>query len=121
MFGQNGLLNCMKRLHQQVFHKAIIRRFIWIQERYPRRPESFTQAIAGNLTWGKSNKVYILGELMAHKEDLRICRSTTGLGWNFINTPIAHAGLNIRGSIPAGTRSKAIYLFEANYWQRASP
>ena len=35
------------------------------------------------------------------------------LGWNFVNCQIGHAGLNIRGSIPAGTRSKAIYLFEA--------
>ncbi len=74
--------------------------------------QSFKQAIAGNLTWGQVHPGLQFGRIAGPQKKHGFAEAQIALGWNFINTPIAHAGLNIRGSIPAGTRSEAIYLFE---------
>lgn len=73
---------------------------------------SFTQAIQGNLTWGQVTQPLNFGKINNPKGISGFAEAQLALGWNFINTPLAHVGLNLRGSIPAGTRSKAIYLFE---------
>lgn len=72
---------------------------------------SFTQAINGGLSWGDVRALEF-GRIDKPKGISGFAEAQIALGWNFINTPLGHAGLNIRGSIPAGTRSKAIYLFE---------
>ena len=72
---------------------------------------SFTQAINGGLSWGDVRALEF-GRIDKPKGISGFAEAQVALGWNFINTPLTHAGLNIRGSIPAGTRSKAIYLFE---------
>ena len=73
---------------------------------------SFTQAIEGGLTWGQVKDGIQFGRINKPKGISGFAEAQVALGWNFVNTPIGHAGLNLRGSIPAGTRSKAIYLFE---------
>ncbi len=73
---------------------------------------SFTQAIAGGLTWGQVSQPLQFGRIAGAQSAHGFAEAQLALGWNFINCPNGHAGLNIRGSIPAGTRSKAIYLFE---------
>lgn len=73
---------------------------------------SFTQAIAGNLTWGDVTQPLQFGRIAGAQSEHGFAEAQVALGYNFINCEIGHAGLNIRGSIPAGTRSKAIYLFE---------
>lgn len=72
---------------------------------------SFTQAIDGGLTWGQVRALEF-GRIDKPKGKSGFAEAQIAIGWNFINTPLAHVGLNLRGSIPAGTRSKAIYLFE---------
>jgi hypothetical protein len=72
---------------------------------------SFTQAINGGLSWGQVRALEF-GRIDKPKGISGFAEAQIALGWNFINTPLAHAGINIRGSVPAGTRSKAIYLFE---------
>jgi hypothetical protein len=74
--------------------------------------ESFTQAIAGGLTWGQVQRGIQFGRINRPRGISGFAEAQVALGWNFINTPLGHAGLNIRGSIPAGTESQAIYLFE---------
>ena len=73
---------------------------------------SFTQAIAGGLTWGQVSQPLQFGRIAGSQSKHAFAEAQLALGWNFINCPLGHAGLNIRGSIPAGTRSKAIFLFE---------
>lgn len=78
----------------------------------PAPANSFKQAIAGNLTWGDVKQSLLFGRIDGAQRKSGFAEAQLALGWNFINNSIAHAGLNIRGSIPAGTRSKAVYLFE---------
>ena len=73
---------------------------------------SFKQAIAGGLTWGQVTQPLQFGRIAGSQSKSGFAEAQVALGWNFVNRPNGHAGLNIRGSIPAGTRSKAIYLFE---------
>lgn len=73
---------------------------------------SFMQAIAGNLTWGQVTQPLQFGRITRAQSESGFAEAQLAFGWNFVNCEIGHAGLNIRGSIPAGTRSKAIYLFE---------
>lgn len=73
---------------------------------------SFTQAIAGNLTWGQVIQPLEFGRIAGSQSKRGFAEAQVALGWNFVNCPLGHAGFNIRGSIPAGTRSQAIYLFE---------
>lgn len=72
---------------------------------------SFTQAINGGLTWGQVRALEF-GRIDNPKGISGFAETQVAIGWNFINTPLGHVGLNLRGSIPAGTRSKALYLFE---------
>lgn len=74
--------------------------------------ESFTQAIAGGLTWGQVTRGLQFGRINSPKGISGFAEPQLAIGYNFINSEIAHAGFNLRGSIPAGTHSKAIYLFE---------
>lgn len=72
---------------------------------------SFAQAINGGLAWGDVRPLEF-GRIDKPKGISGFAEAQIALGWNFINCPLGHLGINIRGSIPAGTRSKAIYLFE---------
>lgn len=74
--------------------------------------QSFIQAIAGNLTWGQVSQPLKFGRIDGAHSQRGFAEAQIALGWNFINDECEHAGFNIRGSIPAGTRSKAIFLFE---------
>ena len=74
--------------------------------------QSFKQAIAGNLTWGQVGQGLQFGKINGPRSTSGFAEAQVALGWNFVNNECGHIGLNIRGSIPAGTRSKAIYLFE---------
>lgn len=77
----------------------------------PAPAASFTQAINGELAWGDVRALEF-GRIDKPKGISGFAEAQLALGWNFINCPLGHLGANIRGSIPAGTRSKAIYLFE---------
>ena len=78
----------------------------------PAPATSFEQAIAGNLTWGDVSQPLLFGRIAGPQSKKGFAEAQLALGWNFLNSSIGHAGLNIRGSIPAGNRSQAIYLFE---------
>ncbi len=73
---------------------------------------SFTRAIQGNLTWGQVTQGLKYGLIDSPPTLSGFAEAQIAIGWNFINTPLGHAGLNLRGSIPGGTRSKAVYMFE---------
>ncbi len=74
--------------------------------------QSFEQAIAGDLTWGQVTRGIEFGRITGSHSKKGWAEPQIAIGWNFVNTPCQHLGINLRGSIPAGTRSEAIYLFE---------
>ena len=78
----------------------------------PAPAQTFKQAIAGGLTWGQVTQGLQFGKIDGPRRTSGFAEAQIALGWNFANSPIGHAGFNLRGSIPAGTRSQAIYLFE---------
>lgn len=73
---------------------------------------SFTQAIAGNLAWGQMQDPLRFGRIVGPQRKSGLAEPQIALGYNIINTPISHFGIALRGSIPAGTRSTAEFLFE---------
>lgn len=74
--------------------------------------QSFKQAIAGGLTWGDVSRPLEFGIINGPHSKSGFAEAQIAIGWNYINYPYAHAGFAIRGSIPAGPRSQALYLFE---------
>lgn len=73
--------------------------------------QSFEQAMAGGLTWGQVTQGIEYGKISGAQSKRGWSEPQLAIGWDFVNTPEQHMGINIRGSIPAGTRSDGIYLF----------
>jgi len=73
---------------------------------------SFTQAIAGELKWGQVTQPLANGLINGPHHAASLAEAQIAVGYNFYNDAFGHAGLNIRGSIPAGTRSDGILLFQ---------
>ena len=78
----------------------------------PAPATSFTQAIAGDFTWGQVTRGLEFGRINGPQSKSGFTEAQVAVGWNFANNDYGHAGFNIRGSIPGGTPSEAVYLFE---------
>ena len=74
--------------------------------------QSFEQAMAGGLTWGQVSQPLQYGLINGPHSAHGWSEPQLAIGWNFVNHPDQHMGINIRGSIPAGTRSTGLYLFQ---------
>lgn len=73
---------------------------------------SFTEAIAGNRTFGDIQTGIQAGKIDGAQKKGGLAEVTMILGWNFINRENGYCGLNIRAAVPSGTRPSSEYLFE---------
>ncbi|PKN03377.1 hypothetical protein CVU75_02515, partial [Candidatus Dependentiae bacterium HGW-Dependentiae-1] len=73
---------------------------------------SFIQAMQGETKFGQMKSPLNSGKICGKQTAGGFAEMQLAVGWNFINQENGHAGLNIRGSIPSGTRPKGEFLFE---------
>lgn len=73
---------------------------------------SFTKAMQGTTTFGQMKSPLAAGKICGKQTKGGFAEIQLAAGWNFVNQYNGHAGLNLRGSIPAGTRPTGEYLFE---------
>ncbi len=73
---------------------------------------SFTQAMQGNTVFGQMRSPLRSGKICGSQTTGGFAEMQLALGWNFVNQENGHIGLNLRGSIPAGTRPTGEFLFE---------
>lgn len=74
--------------------------------------KSFKDALRGGVPYGEVTQGLHYGRVCGPRTASALSEIQMALGWNFVNCPDSHAGLNIRGSIPTGTRPDAEFLFE---------
>lgn len=74
--------------------------------------QSFKQALAGGITFGQVKEGIEFGKVCGPRTRSALSEVQWALGWNFVNYPNGHAGFNLRGSIPTGTRPNGEFLFE---------
>jgi len=73
---------------------------------------TWTQDVAGGITFGQVVQGIEFGKMPCSKSTAGLAEIQIAIGWNFCNSPRGHAGLNLRGYVPTGTRPKSEVLFE---------
>jgi hypothetical protein len=74
--------------------------------------QSFTKAMQGTTKFGQMQTPLRAGKICGKQTKVGFAEMQLALGYNFVNQENGHAGLNIRGSIPTGTRPTGEFLFE---------
>lgn len=73
--------------------------------------KSVTQSLAGNVAFGDYHALRY-GKVSCAQHAFGLSEIQAAFGWNMVNNERYHFGLNVRGSIPTGTRPDGIFLFE---------
>jgi hypothetical protein len=73
---------------------------------------SIAKALAGNVCFGDVTQGLQYGKFCKGIRETKLADVTLVLGYLAVNKERGYAGVNIRGTIPTGTRPKGIYIFE---------
>lgn len=74
---------------------------------------SFTQAIESNdITYGQVTQPLKFSRIARKQCKDGVSEPQLAIGYNFIADDLSHVGFNLRCSIPTGSRSRSLFLFE---------
>lgn len=73
---------------------------------------SFCQAISGGAVYGEVTEPLLFTKIGCPQTVTKLSEIQVALGWIFLEHPNGWMSMNLRGSIPTGTRPNAQYLFE---------
>jgi len=73
---------------------------------------SIATALHGGVAWGDVREGIKFGRFTNCAKETKVADVTLVLGYLIVNKERGYAGLNLRGTIPTGTRPQGVYIFE---------
>ena len=73
---------------------------------------SISKALNGNVAFGDIKEGIKFGKFCNCLRETKVADVTLVLGYLLVNKERGYAGLNLRGTIPTGTRPSSVYIFE---------